>query len=94
MKTVLKHNDSLYIKFDSLFSNKDSLEVFYEDFLEDFESQLNRVQNVLGVEPQPLKPSTVRQSVEPLANIVENFDEVSTAMEDTPWKSTLDCSFF
>ncbi|MCA8949710.1 MAG: sulfotransferase [Planctomycetes bacterium] len=65
-------------------------EVAYEDLAADPAACSRRVLEFLGAAPQPLQQGTRRQIVQPLSQIIENYDEIAAAFAGTPWASFLD----
>jgi hypothetical protein len=71
-------------KFDELFAKHEALPVFYEDLLAVGGTAFAEVQSFLGVEPAPVEITLRRQNPEPLAQLVENYDELYELMKDSP----------
>ncbi len=70
--------------FDELFRDHPTLEVFYEDVLEQRDEVFNQVQSFLGVPPKRLTVTLRRQNPEPLRELLENYDELYKAFCNTP----------
>ena len=64
---------------DDLFRDHPKLSLFYEDLVENREEVFCQVQEFLGVEPEPLTVSLVKQNPEPLPELLENYDELFEA---------------
>lgn len=72
------------------FSGCEFLVVWYEDLVNRYEEQMQRVFRFLGVIGRPTKPATLRQETRPLDQIVENHSEVAAALRGTPWERCLE----
>ncbi len=77
-------------KFDELFARHEALPVFYEDLLAVGGTAFADVQSFLGVEPAPVEITLRRQNPEPIAELVENYDELAELFKDTPAAAFLD----
>ena len=64
---------------DDLFRDHPKLSLFYEDLVENREEAFCQVQEFLGVEPEPLTVSLVKQNPEPLPELLSNYDELFEA---------------
>jgi len=53
-----------------------TISVFYEDCLTDWNAQMGRIQDFLGVKSLQLKPTTFKARTRPLKDWVENWDEL------------------
>ena len=51
------------------------VEVVYEELTTDYQGTLNRVWEALGLEPVPVEEKLVKQTPEPIEDLVENYDE-------------------
>ena len=65
--------------FEGKFSGHPMRTVYYEDMLESRKKTLTSVQSFLDVKPERLAERTQRQNPEPLAKLIENFDELRAA---------------
>jgi hypothetical protein len=72
---------------DGLVAGRPTHRVDYEDLVGGLD--LAPVQRFLGVEPAPLTSVFERVRKRPLAETIENWDEVSAALEGTPYESFL-----
>lgn len=72
------------------FGDHQQLALYYEDLVNDQEETLSQVQDFLGVAPGRLAPTTRRQNPEPLAELIENYDELYKAFKSTPHASFFD----
>jgi hypothetical protein len=50
----------------------------------EFQETFGRIQAFLGLTPRPLAINLVRQNPEPLAKLIENFDELHAEFRGTP----------
>lgn len=70
----------------------DHLELVYERDLETAEAQAGtfaRIQSYLGVDTVPLSPSLRKAVAKPLEDLVDNYDEVRSALTGTPEEAFL-----
>jgi LPS sulfotransferase NodH len=72
--------------FDRAFSNHPKIDVVYEDLVANFGQEVLRIQDFLGVEREPLKTDTHRQSLEPLTNAIVNYAELKERFDGTAWE--------
>lgn len=68
-----------------LFAGHRILEVTYEQLVDDTTATLARVQSFLGVTPRALEPRTAKLARRPVAETVENLDEVAAALAGSPF---------
>jgi hypothetical protein len=68
------------------------LELYYEDLLTSWKHWMTITQFYLGVEPEPLLPSTVRQETRPLSAVIENYKWLRQKAQeaDAEWFSMLE----
>lgn len=59
------------------------LQVAYEDLVSHPAREDQRILDFLGINHQPLRTTLVRQNSEPLADLVENFDELKSIFAET-----------
>lgn len=64
----------------------DLLDVLYEDLVNDFDSEMRRIQSFLGVEARKLKPRTHKQATASLREAIANYDELSQEFANTQWQ--------
>jgi LPS sulfotransferase NodH len=67
------------------FANHAMLDMSYELLACDYQAEMKRVQNFLGVEPQGLAPETHRQSDASLSASITNYDELKKQFEGSVW---------
>ena len=61
-------------------------QVTYEQLTTDFPSELDRICEFLGIGPlQSRKPVIPKQQVQPIRDMVSNYDEVKTHFSSGPW---------
>jgi hypothetical protein len=72
------------VNHEELFREHRNLPVFYEDLLDRRDEVFREAQSFLGVEPGPLTVTLRKQNPEPLRELIENYDELYEAYEDTP----------
>lgn len=71
------------------FKNHAILDVYYEALSSNSEQIGARVLNFLGAKQLPMVSSTRRQIVQPLREIVENYDDLVAHFAGTPWERYL-----
>lgn len=59
----------------------------YEDLLTNFEESINDTQMFLGLNPEQLSSRHTRQETRSLPDIVENYDHLKAAFQDTDYSS-------
>jgi LPS sulfotransferase NodH len=74
-------------QYDDLFANHAKLELCYEALAQDYQSEMQRVHQFLGVEPEVLIPETHRQSTIPLSRAIMNYAELKAKFSATTWHS-------
>jgi LPS sulfotransferase NodH len=89
----LKRKTHLIGKYRAMFQGKEHIEVYYEDFLAQQESEARRILDFLGVNPDtPLSTGLVKQNPDRLQEIIENYDQVWAALEGTDFQHYLTTS--
>jgi hypothetical protein len=73
------------VEYDQFFNDHPKLDVLYEDLAQDYEREMARIQAFLGVDYQAVKPSTFKQSDQPLSKQIANYFELKKRFIDTPW---------
>jgi hypothetical protein len=71
--------------FDERFAAHPLLRVTYEQLCDDYPAVLRRIHAFLGVRPEPVTPTTVRNTGSPIEELITNFDELATAFAPTRW---------
>jgi LPS sulfotransferase NodH len=74
-------------RYDADFSDHPMLEVNYERLCEDTDEQCRGIQEFLGVDYRPLRPSTYKQARLPLREAISNYSELKARFARTPWES-------
>lgn len=72
-------------KFDQLIDKQRCITVTYEDLLSNFEESLRDIQLFLGLTPEPLLSRHIKQEKRALSDIIENFDRLEAAFQDTDY---------
>ncbi len=85
----LKKLKSDFEKFKASFAHFDSLEICYEDLIEQQERVLTQVQYFLGTTPRNLYSLLKKQNPEPLKELISNYGEIEKALSGTKWESYL-----
>lgn len=73
-------------QFDIHFEGHHKIDVSYEDLSDDYESEMKRIQEFLGVNYEVVKPSTYKQSNQPLSETISNYFDLKRKFKDTPWE--------
>jgi len=71
--------------FDQYFDQ--TLDIWYEDMLSDFESTLSNVQNFLGVAPRSLSTMLKKQSRGHVSSRIENFEPLAKQFAGSEWET-------
>ncbi len=66
-------------------SNLKRIDVVYEDMVSDFDAQIRRVLDFLGVEAADVRPATLKQGGQPLRTRIRNFDALRAEMRGMPY---------
>jgi DNA-binding ferritin-like protein len=70
---------------DTFFSGHGLLEVFYEDLIDETETQARRLQSFLGLPVRNLKAQTHRQAGQALSASIANYAALRQQFAGTPW---------
>lgn len=62
--------------------NITSCSVEYEDLLANLQEALRKICLFLGVEPRPMSPTTLKQQMLPLEQVIENYTDARRAMDE------------
>lgn len=73
-------------QFDIYFEGHHKIDVFYRDLSSNYESEMRRIQEFLGVDYEVVKPTTYRQSNLPLSEAISNYLELKRRFRGTPWE--------
>jgi len=76
--------------FEGLFSSHQRLDVQYEDLVTDRQGEFARAQAFLGVEQKPLVEKVERQNPGTLRDLVQNYDELASAITSASYGWMLD----
>jgi LPS sulfotransferase NodH len=72
-------------EFDTFFRDSDKIDIFYEDLASGYEIELKRILAFLHVSFENLKPTTYKQSSQPLSEEISNYFELKERFKDSPW---------
>jgi len=78
------------IEADAYFADHPKIELFYEDFARDWQSQMTRVQDFLGVKFEDVRPQTHKQRSQSLPEIIANFYDLKTQFAGSAWEPFFD----
>lgn len=70
---------------DAQFADHPLLQLAYEDLARDYEGEMRRVFDFLGVDYEAVRPSIHKQSRQTLAEAITNYDELKRQFAGTPW---------
>jgi LPS sulfotransferase NodH len=77
------------------FAHRDTLEIYYEDLIDNFNSIASNAIRFVGAERwSSNKVAYKKQNPEPLNQLIINFDEVNQVLKNTPWEKYLDGELF
>jgi LPS sulfotransferase NodH len=71
---------------DQTFAKHPLVQVCYEDLARDYGSELNRIQEFLGVRIETLKPETFKQSNRPISDSISNYYALKQEFIGSPWE--------
>ena len=72
---------------DEFFSNKEILDLYYEDILIDYSGKMKEIQEFLNVKIRPVKTPLKKQSRLPLSQAISNYDELKSRFSGTKWEA-------
>jgi len=73
-------------EYDIFFGNHHKIDVLYENLSGDYENEMKRIQEFLGVDYEVVKPLTHKQSSQPLSRAISNYFELKERFKGTPWE--------
>ncbi len=77
--------EGLYARNRANLSGLDSLDVWYEELSSDYEAELARVLEFLGLDAELVRPQTHQQERRALPDIIGNYAEVAEGLAGTPF---------
>ena len=77
-------------EYDLFYRDLDHREVYYEDVLERKEETLARIQEFIGLSPEPLQSTLIRLNPEPLSALLANYGELKRRFDGTRWSRFFD----
>lgn len=92
LKRNLARREQLVEQYQAMFTDQPYLEVFYEAFVADRETELQRVLQFLGVaidESMSLEADLVKLNPDSIEDIVENYEQVARALQGTAFEKYL-----
>ena len=72
------------------FGRHPAVQIDYEELADDNNGQMKRVFEFLGVDPLPVKPTTVQQNTADLRILIQNYDEVAAKLRGTRFEEFLE----
>jgi LPS sulfotransferase NodH len=72
-------------EFDGRFAHHPKIEVIYENLAQDYNAEMTRVQEFLGVPYAPVQPAIFKQSRQTLREAITNYDDLKRQFQLTPW---------
>lgn len=69
----------------NFFMDHPVLNVYYEELSRETEHIMNDVMDFLNVQREVLKTETYKQSSQPLSSAIENYAELKSRFQNTPW---------
>jgi LPS sulfotransferase NodH len=73
-------------EYDLYFSKHPMLEVFYEDLSQRYQTEIQRVQEFLGLCFEPVAPITFKQGILPLSKSITNYTELKEKFSGSAWE--------
>jgi LPS sulfotransferase NodH len=73
-------------QYDLFFDNHQKIDLYYENLARDYDREMNRVWELLGVDYEPVKPNTYKQATKPLSIAISNYFELKEKFIGTPWE--------
>lgn len=73
-------------EYDLLFKDHHKIDVVYEKLTKNYEEQMKRIQEFLGVDYEIVKPATYKQTRLPLSQAIANYSELKEKFTGTPWE--------
>ena len=75
------------IDYEHFFAKQPLLTVQYESLADDYQAEMVRIQDFLGVQPRAVKPQTYRQAKGSLKDSILNYDELAERFAGTEWQA-------
>jgi LPS sulfotransferase NodH len=85
----MKRNRAAEKRFKAYFQGRPVFDIVYESLISPEDQGMMKLQTFLGVDPIALEPKTVKINSDSLEDLVENFDELETAIQKTSFSSYL-----
>lgn len=79
------HTQEIRQQYNQFFQEHPMIHVCYEDLSSNCEQEMKRVQEFLEIDREPVKPSTYKQSNQPLSEAITNYFELKQRFQGTPW---------
>ncbi len=73
-------------KYDRFFSEKEILVVNYEDLSRNYKSEIEKIEDLLGLSKEDIFPVTYKQNRLPLSKAVQNYAELKEKFSGTEWE--------
>jgi len=68
-------------------SNHQIFQITYEEIISDYKRKIRNIQNFLGVDFELHKPIQKKQEVQPLSEVITNYDELRDRFINTEWSN-------
>lgn len=78
--------------FTKILNKHDTLELFYEDLIQNKEKEMDQVFNFLDLASLPVSSILKKQITAPIPEVVENYSALKEHFTDTPWESFFESS--
>jgi LPS sulfotransferase NodH len=89
LERVLARMDTVYRLINDITVEFDGIQISYEELISDRETVMRTISQFLGIQPFEkgmLKAKTVKQNPAALEELIENYDEVCSALRDTQYE--------
>ena len=72
-------------QFDEFFKRQKVIQITYEQLIANPDEQVQRITNEFEIDYRPVEQHLQKQNIEPLSDLIENFEELANYFKPTPW---------
>ena len=72
-------------QFDEFFKHQKVIPITYEQLIAAPDAQVQRITNEFEIDYHPVEQHLQKQNIEPLSDLIENFEELVDYFKPTPW---------
>jgi LPS sulfotransferase NodH len=80
------YSQQIKAKYNAFFQDHPLLNVFYDNLSNNYETEIKKVQDFLGVAYEPVKPLTYKQAQQSLKEAISNYFELKEKFAGTHWE--------